>query len=31
MPGKAIKSVEVWTNDPKKKMIILSVRGEVKP
>lgn len=28
-PGKLKKTVEVWTNDPANKMIILSITGEV--
>jgi hypothetical protein len=30
-PGKALKSVEVWTNDPDKKMTILMLKGTVEP
>ncbi len=30
-PGKALKSIEVWTNDPRNKMIILSLRGIILP
>ncbi len=30
-PGKRVlKTVEVWTNDPKKRMIILALQGVVK-
>jgi hypothetical protein len=28
-PGKLKKTVEVWTNDPANKMVILSSTGEV--
>jgi hypothetical protein len=28
-PGNALKSVEVWTNDPENRMTILSLRGRV--
>jgi len=31
IPGRALKSVEVWTNDPENKMIILSLIGTVLP
>lgn len=30
-PGKLKKAVEVWTNDPDRKLTILTMEGEVLP
>lgn len=30
-PGRMSKTVEIWTNDPEKKMLTLTIAGEVLP